>query len=98
MKRTIRLNPAADLDLNATFSYIEARNPRAALQWLNEMQSYFEMLAGQPELGKACDDIRIGMRRAIKNGYRILYRIAENEIVIVRILHPRREFDPSLVD
>ena len=44
MKRKIRLSPLAQFDLEATYSYIEARHPRAAQRWLQELEQFFNLL------------------------------------------------------
>lgn len=96
MKRKIRLNPAAEDDLNATLTYLGDYDPSIAFIWLDEFQEFFRLLSEYPHLGAASDHIRLGMRRAIKNDYRILYHVDDHEIVIVRILHPRREIDGEM--
>lgn len=95
MKRKIRLSPLAQFDLEATYSYIEARHPRAAQRWLQELEQFFNLLLKKPRLGMAYDHVRKGMRRTIKKGYKILYRIHDDEILIVRIFHPHRDINPS---
>lgn len=98
MKRKIRLSPLAQSDLEATYAYIRTRHPRAAYRWLKELERFFNLLLTKPSLGMTYDHVRKGMRRIVKKGYRILYRIDDDGIVIVRILHPRRDIDPGNLD
>lgn len=94
MKRRIRIHPQAYTDIEETFLFIEERNPRAALEWLQRLDQFFVLLAQQPWLGVSKDRIRRQMRRVIMDEFRILYRVSIQEITIVRVLHPRRRADP----
>ena len=96
MKRIIRLSPAAADDLDATLVYLTTYNPEAGLNWLHNIEEFFKVLSQYPSMGLPFDHIRPTMRCAIKNQYRILYRVFDHEIIIIRILHPRRNIKDDL--
>jgi plasmid stabilization system protein ParE len=45
--------------------------------------------AGNPALGRSCDEIRPGLRRMEQGRHVILYRVEPGGILISRILHQR---------
>ena len=97
MRFKVRLFPSALADLDEATSYLVTHNPRAAYAWLRNFEDTFKLLQHQPRSGLPRDDIRPGMRRLVKENYHIFYEIVGDEIVIVRIVHGRRNPDDPLV-
>lgn len=95
MRFRVRFFPSALADLDEATSYLVTHNPRAAYAWLRKFEDIFKLLQYQPRSGVPRDDIRPGMRRLVKENYNIFYEIVGDEIVIVRIIHGRRNpIDP----
>lgn len=61
-----------------------------AIRYLNDLESCCEQLAGNPDLGRACDDIRPGLRRMEHGRHVLFYREDKSGgVLISRILHQR---------
>jgi len=64
--------------------------PQAAV-YLAGMEEKFHALAAQPELGRARNEIREGLRSLTYERHMILYRTLPGKIRIVRVLHGGRD-------
>ena len=54
------------------------------------------MLVHEPELGRACDEIRQGYRKHHVGRHLIFYRLIASQIEIIRILHDRMDIDSHI--
>lgn len=86
----IRRTSRADEDLIEIWCYLAAQNESAADRLLDRFEQRWNGLLSYPHLGKACPDIAEGIRVLGEGEYLIYYRVAERDIVILRILHGRR--------
>jgi toxin ParE1/3/4 len=57
--------------------------------YLDQMEACCKRVAGEPGLGRACDHIRVGLRRVECGRHVVFYRQSGGGILIVRILHER---------
>ncbi len=96
MLAIIRSNRADD-DLIEIWLRIASENPDAADRVLDAIELRWQQLARHPHSGMARDDIAAGIRHLAVGDYLTLYRIAEDGIEIVRVLHGRRKLDRSLL-
>jgi toxin ParE1/3/4 len=83
----------AEIDLIAISDYIAADNLDAALNWINEIDQTFRLLAQNPGLGEERSALQPGIRRQTFGNYLIFYRTAEDGILIVRVLHGSRQIE-----
>lgn len=61
-------------------------------KYLSQLVDRFETLAEQPYSGKACDEIKLGYRKALEGRHVIFYRVASDGVVeVVRVLHMRMD-------
>lgn len=60
-----------------------------AVRYLESLEACCEMLAANPGLGRACDEIHPGLRRMEQERHVIFYRLRSGDILISRILHGR---------
>ena len=60
-----------------------------AIHYLAGLEACCQQLADNPELGRACDDIRPGLRRMEHGRHVVFYRIEAGAILVSRILHQR---------
>ena len=68
-------------------------------QWLRyraTLEQAFLALGENPQLGRARDDLRPGYRAYVVEQHIILYRIAANAVLILRIVHSRRDLQRAL--
>lgn len=77
-------------DLIEIWGHISADNPAATDAVLERIDGACSRLIDHPRLGPARDDIRPGFRYLIVGTYVALYRITDDGIEIVRIVHGRR--------
>jgi len=61
--------------------------------YLDEMERGVQLLARNPEIGKACDFIREGYRRFRVQHHVMYYRFVEKGLEIVRVLHEASDVD-----
>jgi len=64
--------------------------------YLDKLQAGIDQLARNPTIGKACDHIRRSYRRLHVERHLIYYRVIQNRIEIVRVLHDSMEPDLHL--
>ena len=80
----------ADEDLIAIWLNIAADNPTAADRVLDAIERRWRQAAEYPHSGIARDDIGPGIRHLIAGQYMTLYRVTDEAIEIIRVLHGRR--------
>lgn len=86
-----RLTQKAQEDLIEIWVFIAQDDPSAADRHLDRLEEICGLLADSPRIGPARDDIREGMRYFVVDEYLIFYRIVDESIEVVRVLHGRRE-------
>ena len=90
MPRFIRTQRAR-LDLIEIWQYVARDDPDAADRLLDEIDAKCALLAEHPHIGPSREDIRPGLRYFVVREYLILYRIMENNVEIVRVVHGTRD-------
>jgi toxin ParE1/3/4 len=83
----------SDEDLIAIWMHIAEDTPGAADRVLDAIAQRWEQLARHPQSGMARDDIAPGLRHLITGQYMMLYRIQDEGIEILRVIHGRRKTD-----
>ena len=78
----------ADLLNIGAYSIRNWGRSQAAL-YLNDLEACCQRLADNPGLGRACDEIRPGLRRMEHGKHAVFYRVVPDGIVVSRILHER---------
>lgn len=92
------LSPKADNDIEDIFDYTEFEyGLQKAIEYTTEFHTVFTKLAQSPELGRTREEIKAGLRSLIQNKHVIFYRILNNHIRIVRVLHSRCDM-PSFLE
>ena len=78
-------------DLDAITSYIAADSPAYAGIVLKKIVTKAKMLARFPRAGHKVPEFDDeDMRELVVYSYRVIYRIAENEIVVAAVIHGKR--------
>ncbi len=89
---TYKLSKQAAEDLEDIFDFTAKEfGPDQAAKYLYELDEVFSQMIVNPEIGKARDEIRKGLRSFPKSSHVVFYRIRENYIWIVRVLHGSRD-------
>lgn len=88
----------ADEDLIDIWTWIATDSPASADRVLDAIEARWRQLARHPFSGMARDDIAPGIRHLVVGQYLTLYRIEDDAIRIVRVLHGRRRMDSDVVE
>ncbi|MFB0844116.1 type II toxin-antitoxin system RelE/ParE family toxin [Paenibacillus oleatilyticus] len=96
-KSRVRYTPAAVDDLDEIFSYITQDNWQNAEKMLERLSREIGGLADFPHMGSVLSEddytlIQRGYRFIVVSPYLVFYRIINNEVIIHRILHGRRDY------
>ncbi|MGO4566321.1 type II toxin-antitoxin system RelE/ParE family toxin [Rhizobium sp. 2YAF20] len=92
----IRTN-RADEDLITIWAEIAADNPNAADRVLDAIEARWQQLAQHPYSGIARDDIAPNIRHLVAGQYLTLYRVTDECVEIIRVLHGRRKISRDIV-
>lgn len=84
-------SPAAEDDLVDIWLAIAADSPRAADHFLDAIAERILQLAVFPESGPRRPDIGADTRALTVGNYLVLYRLTEQRVEIVRIVHGARD-------
>ena len=84
----VRLSPAAAQDIRDVQSYtLEQWGPEQWHDYLDKLNSVFEKLSHNPALGAERADVRTGLRSIPIGVHVVWYRIRNDNLEVVRILH-----------
>ncbi len=91
------LSDFADQDLEDIFAYTLTKfGFHQAEKYLLEIDEILQILTENPESGKKRNEIKTGLYSFPKDNHIIFYRILENHIRIIRILHGSRDLPKYL--
>lgn len=86
----VRFAPRAFSDLDVIRTYIHQFNPTAAGRVISVIERIASQLSDFPESGQPSDELDAPVAFSRRYPYRLYYRIAANEIVILDIRHAAR--------
>ena len=99
MSLPVRQTPAAEADLVEHYRYIAEHNTKAAERFFDAVEQFIVLVADTPGIGAKRDCGRAGMLRMFPvPGFRnwlMFYRAAADHVLIVRIIHAKRDL-PAL--
>jgi toxin ParE1/3/4 len=98
---TLRFSRRADADLLGIAAHtLRAWGENQAILYVDDLEACCQMLADNPALGRACDDVRPGLRRMERGRHVVFYREDAGRILVSRILHrrmlPERQAWPAI--
>ena len=85
--------PEAEADLADIHDHIAADSPARARMFLALLRDRCGPLRQFPEMGRARDDLRPGLRSLPVDRYVVIYRVLGDVVEIVTILHGSRDVD-----
>ncbi|QPC92234.1 type II toxin-antitoxin system RelE/ParE family toxin [Mesorhizobium sp. INR15] len=88
-----RLLPQALIDLEDIGDYIAGQNPNAAVRLVDALEQRWNLLTLHPSSGAPRNDIAPGIRHLIMGEYLTLYRVGDDAIEIIRVLHGKRNIE-----
>ena len=91
------VSPRARADIDDIWDYtVEHWGERQAEIYLRLLKAAVDAVATDPEVGRACDDVRPGYRRYPVGSHVLFYRVTSTAIVVVRVLHQRMDVERHL--
>jgi toxin ParE1/3/4 len=92
-RRRVIWAPRSKRDLLDVWRYYErVASSDVADKLLREISEAGEGLADQALMWRARDEVLPGLRSVIVHPYTVFYRVRDDEVEIVRVLHERRDF------
>ena len=85
--------PLAETDILEIWDYIADDSLTAADRWVDHVDEQFRVLATQPMMGRARDELAPGVRSFPFGRYVVFYVPLANGIDVVRVLHGARDID-----
>ncbi len=84
----VRFSRLAEADLLSIGKYtLRTWGAAQADRYLSEIEACCQRLAESPSLGRACDEIRSGLKRMEHGRHVVFYRNRPGGILVSRILH-----------
>ena|SRR5829696_311365 len=92
----LRFSAAAERDLIDIGNFIARENPAAAAVLVERLEEHCQVLAAYPLIGRARDELAPGLRSLAFGRYVIFYRVPDDCVEIVRVLHGARDLGRAL--
>ena len=87
----------AEADLEQIAAYVAEQSPRSALKLVRELRQRCESLADAPRAYPLVPRYEhSGIRRRLFGQYLIFYRIGEDAIEVIHVLHGARDYEALL--
>ena len=78
----------AEADLQSIADYtLRTWGKAQAERYISELEVCCQTLADNPALGRACNEVRVGLRRLEHNKHVLFYRQVRGGICVSRVLH-----------
>ena len=94
----VKLRPQAAEDIAEVWEHIAEDNLAAADRWVDQLGEQFRLLATQPLMGRARNELSPRLRSFPFGRYVIFYEPLDDGLDVVRLLHSARDVDPTFGD
>ena len=89
---TVIYAPEADDDVVSIVGHIARDKPKAARDWLAQIQQTCELLATHPEMGELRKGYGVSACRSFSMGnYVVFFRVVKGDIEVARVIHGSRD-------
>ncbi|MEM6753234.1 MAG: type II toxin-antitoxin system RelE/ParE family toxin [Cyanobacteria bacterium P01_C01_bin.38] len=88
-----KISTGAAQDLEDIWNYIAQNNTRAADNLFDKLREKFARLAKFPQMGQQREDLAVYLRSFSVGSYLIFYRIIDEGVEIVRIIHCSQDIE-----
>ena len=87
--------PSADSDLDDIWYYVatQSRSVDTADRLIASLTERFYLLSANPSIGRSRDEMRPGLRSFPVGPYVIVYRIENDDAVILHVFHGSRDIE-----
>ena len=89
----VRRRPLAKADVLQIWDHIADDSLTAADHWVDRLDEEFRLLATQPMMGRARDELASGVRSFPFGRYVVFYVPLDDGIDVIRVLHGSRDID-----
>ncbi len=89
----ITRRPLAEADIIEIWDYIADDSLAAADRWVDRLDEQLRLLAAQPMMGRARDELAPGVRSFPFGRYVVFYAPLDDGIDVIRVLHGARDID-----
>ena len=93
MNLEIVVSVKARIDLRAIADYIARDSRSAATRMIKRLEREINQLGTQPGIGEQCDYLSPDLRRMSCGVYLLYYKLREDHLEIVRVLHGARDVE-----
>ena len=88
----------AKIDLAEIGDYIGSRNPCRAITFVEDLHEHCVSLADRPRAHPLVPRFEAqSLRRSVHGGYLIFYRVREELVEVIRVLHSSRDYENILL-
>lgn len=94
----ITRRPLAAADVLEIWDYIAEVSIEQADRWVDRLDEKLGLIARQPLMGRARDELAVDIRSFPFGRYVIFHVPIEDGIDVVRVLHGARDIDPIFAD
>lgn len=97
-KYRVDITASAAADIRSTRALIAADNPRAADRWIMSVERAIQKLERFPfayEVIPEAKELGREYRHKLLGNYRVIYRVADSRVIIMRVFHGARLLDQS---
>ena len=98
MKRRCVFTLLARADFNDIHDYIAEKDPDTALDLVTRLQLACDNLAKMPGMGRARDELAPGVRSFPMGKYIVFYRVINEGVEILRVLHGAQDIERIFAD
>jgi toxin ParE1/3/4 len=90
-----QLSPSADADLDDIWFYIakESGSAERADHFIASLTERFYLLSRNPFIGRSRDDLRPGLRTFPVRQHVIVYRVEDDDVLILHIFHGSQDIE-----
>jgi len=95
----VRFGTQVEADLDGIWAYVakESGSVDVANRVIDSITDHFFLLSRHPQLGRRRDnDLRRGLRSLSVSGYVIIYRTEKQDVLILHVVHGRRDIQALL--
>jgi toxin ParE1/3/4 len=94
MKGRFVLRPRAQDDLDEIWDYTaDGWGLDQAETYIRQLWKDIQTVADRPSLGRECSEVRPGYRKYPSGSHVVFYRLTDDGIDVVRILHERMDYE-----
>ena len=97
----VEITAAAQRDAAAIRDRIARDKPRAAAKWVRDFARHARSLKTHPlryEVIPEAGELGVTIRHVIFGNYRLFYRVADDRVLILRVIHAARLLEPRLLE